>query len=196
LLCHCRRHPLPVVFHETTLKGAFLIQLELFADERGSFGRSYCSREFEEHGLDPRVVQCSVSYNRNRGTLRGMHYQAAPHEEAKLIRCGRGAMYDVIVDLRPASPTFRRWTAFELRAEPGSPSNMVYVPQGFAHGFLTLENDTEVIYQMSEFFAPHVARGFRWNDPAFDIQWPEPVTVISDRDRTYPDFIVHEVAKS
>ncbi len=185
-----------MVFHEAKLKGAFLIQLELFSDERGSFGRSYCSREFEEHGLAPRVVQCSVSHNRKRGTLRGMHYQAAPHEEAKLIRCGRGAMYDVIVDLRPESPTFCQWAAFELRAEPGRPSDMVYAPSGFAHGFLTLEDDTEVIYQMSEFYAPRAARGFRWNDRAFDIQWPEPVTVMSDRDRSYPDFIVREVVES
>jgi dTDP-4-dehydrorhamnose 3,5-epimerase len=181
-----------MLFRETGLSGSFLIEVELHADNRGNFGRSYCSREFEEHGLDPRIVQCSVSYNRKRGTLRGMHYQAAPHTEAKLIRCGRGAMYDVIVDLRPESPTFRGWASFELRAEPGRPSNMIYAPHGFAHGFLTLEDDTEVIYQISEFFAPHAARGFRWNDPAFDIEWPEPVTVISDRDRTYPDFSMRE----
>ena len=179
-----------MVFRETDLKGAFLIELELRSDERGGFGRSYCRREFEERGLDPRVVQCNVSHNRKRGTLRGMHYQEAPHEEAKLIRCARGAMYNVIVDLRPDSPTFRRWTAIELTAEAGKPSKMVYVPQGFANGFLTLEDDTEVFYQMSAFFAPEAARGFRWNDPAFVITWPEPVRVISDRDRNYPDFAV------
>ena len=181
-----------MVFQETALKGAFVIEVEFHTDERGGFGRSYCWREFQEHGLDPRVVQCNVSYNAKRGTLRGMHYQDVPHEEAKLIRCARGAMYDVIVDLRPASSTFRKWAAFELKAEPGKSSRMVYVPRGFAHGFLTLQDDTEVFYQMSEFFVPDAARGFRWNDPAFDIQWPEPVTVVSDRDRGYPDFVVAE----
>jgi dTDP-4-dehydrorhamnose 3,5-epimerase len=180
-----------MVFHETALKGAFVIEVEIHADERGSFGRSYCWREFQEYGLDPRVVQCNVSYNAKRGTLRGMHYQDMPHEEAKLIRCARGAMYDVIVDLRPASSTFRKWAAFELKAELGKSSRMVYVPRGFAHGFLTLQDDTEVFYQMSEFFVPEAARGFRWNDSAFDIQWPEPVIAISDRDRGYPDFVVN-----
>ena len=183
-----------MVFQETALKGAFVIEVEIHADERGSFGRSYCWREFQEHGLDPRVVQCNVSHNSKRGTLRGMHYQESPHEEAKLIRCARGAMYDVIVDLRPLSSTFRKWAAFELEAVPGKPSKMVYVPRGFAHGFLTLRDDTEVFYQMSEFFVPDAARGFRWNDPAFDIEWPEPVVVISDRDRGYQDFVVNETA--
>jgi len=183
-----------MLIQETMLKGAFLIEVELHADDRGGFGRSFCSREFREHGLDPQVEQCNISYNRNRGTLRGMHYQQAPHQEAKLVRCARGAIYDVIVDLRPDSATFRLWAAFELIAEPGSPSKMVYVPKGFAHGFLTLRDDTEVFYQMSEFFEPGAARGFRWNDPAFRIHWPEPVRVISDRDRSYPDFAMHQPA--
>lgn len=183
-----------MVFQETALKGAFVIEVEVHADERGGFGRTYCWREFQEHGLVPRVVQCSVSYNTKRGTLRGMHCQETPHEEAKLIRCARGAMFDVIVDLRSSSPTFRQWAAFELKAEPGKPSRMVYVPPGFAHGFLTLQDDTEIVYQMSEFYAPRAARGFRWNDPAFDIHWPAPVAVISDRDRGYPDFVVNEAA--
>ena len=186
--------PVRMVFQETALKGAFVIEVEIHVDERGSFGRSYCWREFQEHGLDPRVVQCNVSHNSKRGTLRGMHYQKTPHEEAKLIRCARGAMYDVIVDLRPVSSTFRKWAAFELEAVAGKPSKMVYVPRGFAHGFLTLRDDTEVFYQMSEFFVPDAARGFRWNDPAFDIQWPEPVVVISDRDGGYQDFVVNETA--
>jgi dTDP-4-dehydrorhamnose 3,5-epimerase len=183
-----------MVFRETTLKGAFLIEVELHVDQRGSFGRSFCAREFQAHGLDPSVLQCSVSYNRRRGTLRGMHYQQPPHAEAKLVRCARGAMYDVIVDLRPASPTFRQWAAFELVSEPGKPSKMVYVPKGFAHGFLTLRDDTEIFYQMSAVFAPLAARGFRWNDPAFRITWPQEVVVISDRDRTYPDFVAQEIA--
>lgn len=177
-----------MVFNETRLRGAFTIDLEVHGDERGSFARSFCWREFEAHGLNPRVVQCNVSHNRARGTLRGMHYQEAPHEEAKLIRCARGAMYDVIVDLRPESPTYRQWAGFELRAAAGRPSRMVYLPAGFAHGFQTLEDDTEVFYQMSEFYAPEAQRGFRWNDPAFAIEWPEAVRVISERDRTYPDF--------
>jgi len=179
-----------MVFRETTLKGAFVIELELHADQRGSFARSFCAQEFQEHGLDARVLQCNVSCNGRRGTLRGMHYQQPPYAEAKLIRCTRGAMYDVIVDLRPASPTFRQWVAFELASEPGKPSKMVYVPKGFAHGFLTLRDDTEVFYQMSDMFTPSAARGFRWNDPAFGIEWPEKIVVISDRDRTYSDFAV------
>jgi len=180
--------PDAMIYKETLLKGAFAIDLETHADERGFFGRSYCAQEFEAHGLNPRVVQCNVSYNKARGTLRGMHLQEAPYGEAKLIRCQRGALYDVIVDLRPESPTFRQWVAVELRAAAGQVSRMLYVPEGFAHGFQTLEDDTEVFYQMSEFFVPSAARGFRWNDPAFAIEWPEPVRVISDRDRTYPDF--------
>jgi dTDP-4-dehydrorhamnose 3,5-epimerase len=175
-------------FRETRLKGAYEIDLELHSDDRGSFARTYCWREFEAHGLNPRVVQCNVSCNKQRGTLRGMHYQEAPYQEDKLIRCLRGALYDVIVDLRRDSPTFRQWTAVELRAQPGQPSGMLYVPAGFAHGFQTLEDDTEVSYQMSEFFAPEAAQGFRWNDPAIAIDWPEPVRMMSDRDRQYPDL--------
>jgi dTDP-4-dehydrorhamnose 3,5-epimerase len=179
-----------MIFTEARIKGVYTIDLAPHEDERGFFARSYCWREFEAHGLNPRVVQCSVSYSRRRGTLRGMHYQAPPDAEAKLVRCVRGAIYDVAVDLRADSPTYRQWTAIELRAEPGRPARMLYVPEEFAHGFLTLEDDTEVFYQISEFFTPHAAQGFRWNDPAFAIVWPEPVRVISDRDRTYPDFIV------
>jgi dTDP-4-dehydrorhamnose 3,5-epimerase len=163
--------------------------VELHSEERGFFGRSYCRREFEAHGLNPCVPQCNVSYNRNRGTLRGMHYQEWPHREAKLVRCARGALYDVIVDLRPESPTFRRWFGMELRGGPGASSRMLYVPEWFAHGFQTLEDDTEVFYQMSEFYAPSAGRGFRWNDPGFDLQWPEPVRVISAADSSYPDFV-------
>ena len=175
-------------FRATSLKGVVEIDLLPHEDERGFFARSYCWREFEAHGLNPRVVQCNVSYNRTRGTLRGMHYQDGVNREAKLIRCTRGAVYDVAVDIRPGSPTFRRWTAAELRAERGRPSRMLYLPEGIAHGFLTLEDDTEVFYQMSEFYSAEAAKGFRWNDPAFGIEWPEVVRVISERDRTYPDF--------
>ena len=179
-----------MIFRETRLKGVFEIDLTPQEDERGLFARSYCWREFQAHGLNPRVVQCNLSYNRSRGTLRGMHYQDATDAEAKLIRCVRGALYDVAVDIRADSPTFRQWTAVELRADLGRPSRMLYLPEGLAHGFLTLEDDTEVFYQMSEFYAPQAARGFRWNDPAFSVDWPEPVRMISDRDRSYPDFAV------
>lgn len=179
-----------MIFNETRLRGVFEIDLAPQQDERGFFARSYCWREFEQHGLNPRVVQCNVSYNRHRGTLRGMHYQAPPASEAKLIRCLRGALYDVVVDLREESPTYCQWFGTELTARPGGPSRMLYVPEGFAHGFLTLEDDTEVFYQMSEFYAPAAARGFRWNDPSFGIGWPEPVRVISERDQEYPDFVV------
>jgi dTDP-4-dehydrorhamnose 3,5-epimerase len=183
-----------MVFSETPLSGVYAIELDLYTDARGSFARSYCVRDFEARGLNPRVAQCNVSHNRSRGTLRGMHYQVAPHEEAKLVRCTRGAMYDVVVDLRPQSSTYLRWAAFDLRALPGRPSTQVYIPPGCAHGFLTLEDDTEVFYQMSEFYAPEAAHGFRWDDPAFGIEWPEPVRLISDRDRTYPDFPLRQAA--
>ncbi|HWW86142.1 MAG TPA: dTDP-4-dehydrorhamnose 3,5-epimerase family protein [Vicinamibacterales bacterium] len=178
-----------MIFREARLPGVFEIDLDGREDDRGFFARSYCWREFTEHGLDARFVQCNISYNRVHGTLRGMHYQEAPHGEAKLIRCSRGALYDVVIDLRPESRTYRQWQAIELTATPGRPSRMLYVPERFAHGFLTLADDTEVFYQMSEFYAPDAARGLRWNDPAFAIEWPGPVRVISERDRTYPDFI-------
>jgi len=177
-----------MTFKETSLKGAYEIHLEPHFDDRGYFARSYCWREFEAQGLNPKVVQCNVSYNRARGTLRGMHYQQAPFAEVKLVRCVRGAIYDLIVDLRADSPTYRKWTAVELRSEPGKSSSMLYVPAGFGHGFQTLEDQTEVVYQMSEFYAPEAARGFRWDDPAFNLVWPEPVTVMSEADRNYADF--------
>jgi dTDP-4-dehydrorhamnose 3,5-epimerase len=173
------------------LKGAFEIAPEPHGDERGSFARTFCVDEFAAHGLNPRVVQCNVSYNRTRGTLRGMHYQEAPYAEAKLIRCASGALYDVIVDLRDGSPTFGEWIGVELRGAPGKPSRMLYVPEGFAHGFLTLEDDTEIVYQMSALYVPGSARGFRWNDDRFGIEWPEAIHVMSERDRTYPDFVRH-----
>lgn len=162
-----------------------MIEVERLTDERGFFARAWCQREFAEHGLNPRLVQCNISYNPRRGTLRGMHYQAVPHSEAKLVRCTRGAIYDVIVDLRSDSPSYLRHFGVDLTAEG---REMLYVPEGVAHGFLTLEDETEVFYQMSEFYAPEAARGVRWNDPAFGIRWPIEVAVISPRDAAYPDF--------
>jgi len=174
-----------MIFIETKLKGAFIIEPERMKDERGFFARTWCKREFEAHGLNSNLVQCNISFNKKRGTLRGMHYQVPPHEEAKLVRCTMGAIYDVIIDLRPDSQTFKQWISVELTAEN---RKMIYVPEGFAHGFLTLEDNTEVFYQMSEFYAPECARGVRWNDPAFCIKWPIDIRVISERDRQYPDF--------
>lgn len=172
-------------FTEAKLKGAFVIGLDRKADLRGFFARTFCVQEFEAHGLSPRVAQCNMSYNRHRGTLRGMHWQAPPSAEAKLIRAVRGSVLDVIVDLRPGSPTYLQHVAVELTASNGQ---MLYIPEGFAHGFQTLEDETEVFYQMSEFHAPEQARGARWNDPAFGIAWPLPDPTMSDRDRTWPDY--------
>jgi len=174
-----------MTFLETKLPRVVELQLEPKTDKRGFFARSWCQREFEEHGLNPKIVQCSVSFNERRGTLRGIHYQADPHPEAKVVRCTRGAIYDVVVDLRPNSPTFKQWIGMVLSALNRS---MLYVPEGCGHGFLTLEPETEVCYQMSEFYHQELARGVRWNDPAFQILWPEKVEVISNRDSAYPDF--------
>jgi len=174
-----------MIFVETGLKGAFVVEVEKLDDERGFFGRSWCKREFAEHGLNPNLSQCSVSFSRRRGTLRGLHYQIAPHEEAKLVRCTAGAIYDVIVDLRRGSPTFGKWFAVELTAEN---HRMLYVPEGMAHGLQTLEDNTEVFYQISEFYEPASARGVRWNDPAFGIEWPPADRIISARDASYADF--------
>jgi len=174
-----------MIFRETKLRGAFIIEPQRLEDERGFFARTWCAREFEEHGLSTRLAQCSIAFNKQAGTLRGMHYQAAPHLEAKLVRCTAGAIYDVLIDLRPDSPTFKQHLPVVLTAEN---RKMIYVPEDFAHGLLTLEDDTEVLYQISEFYAPEYARGVRYNDPAFAIEWPIEVRVISERDRNYPDF--------
>jgi dTDP-4-dehydrorhamnose 3,5-epimerase len=174
-----------MIFQETILPGVFEIRLEPMGDERGFFARSWCRREFEQHGLNPVIVQCNVAFNEKKGTLRGLHYQAAPHPESKLVRCTQGAIYDVVVDLRPGSPTFKRWIGVVLTA---ANRHMMYVPEGFGHGLLTLEDRTEVFYQMSEFYHPELSRGVRWNDPAFQIYWPAQPVVMSDRDRTYSDF--------
>ena len=169
-------------FTETSLKGAFIVEPDRIEDERGFFARTFCRQEFEKHGLNPNLVQCSVSFNTKKGTVRGMHYQVKPHEEVRLVRCTRGAMYDVVLDLRADSPTFKHWVAVELTAEN---RKIAYVPEGFAHGFQTLEDDTEVFYQMSEFHHPECARGVRWDDPAFGIKWPIPNPIVNDRDRTF-----------
>lgn len=172
-------------FRETGLPGAYLIELDLRSDRRGHFARTWCRDEFARHGLNTRVAQCSVSFNMHRGTLRGLHWQAAPHVEAKLVRCTRGAIYDVVVDLRPTSPAHGRWFAVEL-----TPDNhrQLYIPEGCAHGFQTLEDHSEVSYVISEDYHPESSRGARWNDPRFQIDWPLEVTVISDQDLAYPDY--------
>lgn len=174
-----------MIFTESPVKGAFLMDLEPREDERGFFARTWCEQECGERGMNLHVAQCNVSFNKKTGTLRGLHYQGAPFEEAKLVRCTRGSIYDVVVDLRPASPTFKRHLAVVLSA---GNRRALYVPEGCAHGFQTLEDDTEVFYQMSAPYSADHARGVRWNDPAFGIAWPAAERIMADRDRTYPDF--------
>jgi dTDP-4-dehydrorhamnose 3,5-epimerase len=174
-----------MIFREAKISGVFEIQIERMLDERGFFARTWCRNEFESHGMNPRLVQSSISFNTRKGTLRGMHYQAGPHAEIKVVRCTKGAIYDVAIDLRPQSPTFKHWVAVTLTAED---RNMIYIPEGCAHGFLTLEGGSEILYQMSDFYHAESARGVRWDDSAFQIAWPEKVEVISERDRTYPNF--------
>ena len=172
-------------FKETKLKGAFIIEPERLEDERGFFTRSFCKNEFKEHGLNNNLAQCNISFNITKGTLRGMHLQIPPKEEAKLVRCTMGSIHDVIVDLRQYSPTYRKYFGATLSSEN---RRMLYIPEGFAHGFITLEDHTEVFYQMTEFYTPEFARGYRWDDPAFAIAWPMEVKIISERDQNYPDF--------
>jgi dTDP-4-dehydrorhamnose 3,5-epimerase len=166
------------------LGGAHLVELEPVADERGFFARTWCAEEFRSYGLNSKVAQCSISFNRCRGTLRGVHYQAEPHAEAKLVRCTAGVIYDVILDLRPLSVTYLKWLAVELTA---ANRKMLYIPEGLAHGFQTLTDNTEVFYQMSVDHHPEDARGVRWNDPIFGIEWPVHDPIISQRDLSYPD---------
>jgi dTDP-4-dehydrorhamnose 3,5-epimerase len=176
-----------MIFTETPLRGAFVIEPEPERDERGFFARTWCQHEFAARGLDARPVQCSVSFNPAAGTLRGLHYQAAPFEEVKIVRCTSGAVFDVIVDLRPDSPTLARHVHVVLSA---ANRKMLYVPRGFAHGFQTLEDASEVEYQISQFYQPAFARGVRWNDPAFEIPWPAAARrIMSERDRTFRDFV-------
>ena len=174
-----------MIFRETKLKGAFIIDPERQEDERGFFARTWCRQEFEAHGLNPRLAQCSVSFNKKRGTLRGMHYQIEPHAEAKLVRCTMGAIYDVLIDLRSHHSTYKQWVGVELSAEN---RRMLYIPEGFAHGFQTLVDMSEVFYQISEFSHPDYTVGVRWNDPTFEIEWPLVPTVISKRDDSFHDF--------
>jgi dTDP-4-dehydrorhamnose 3,5-epimerase len=174
-----------MIFRDTRIAGVWVIEPERLEDERGFFARTWDPEEFTERGLSPELAQCSISYNRARGTLRGLHYQAAPCEEAKLVRCTAGAIFDVAVDLRRDSSTFRDWFGIELSAENRL---ALYVPEGCAHGFLTLADDSEVHYQISRAYVPEAGRGVRWNDPAFAITWPGEVAAINERDRSYPDF--------
>lgn len=172
-----------MIFKETALKGAFIIQCEPISDERGFFAYTWSQEQFALRGLNSRVVQANVSFNGRRGTLRGLHYQISPHQEAKLLRCTAGSVYDVVVDLRSGSPTLHQWFGLELSA---SNRLMLYVPEGFAHGYQTLEDNTEVAYQISEYYHPESARGVRFDDPVFGIHWPLAVSVISTRDRNHP----------
>jgi dTDP-4-dehydrorhamnose 3,5-epimerase len=172
-----------MIFTPSSLPGAFQVELQPHADERGFFARSYCADEFAAQGLGPELRQCSVSFNVHRGTLRGMHFQGAPQEEHKLVRCTAGAVFDVIVDIRESSPTYRRWIGTELTAVN---HRALFIPPGFAHGFVSLTDNAEVYYMISAAHAPQLSRGFRWNDPAFAIEWPMLPTVISSRDASYP----------
>jgi dTDP-4-dehydrorhamnose 3,5-epimerase len=174
-----------MIFRETAVHDVWVVEPERHEDDRGFFARTWDQREFAERGLNDRVVQISISFNRKRGTLRGMHYQVAPHEEAKVVHCTAGSIFDVAVDLRPGSGTFRSWVGVELSAENRLG---LYVPEGCAHGFLTLADDSEVGYQISAPHVPEAARGVRFDDPAFGIAWPAKVVVVNERDRTYPDF--------
>jgi len=175
-----------VIFSPTALAGAFIIDLEHREDERGFFARTWCQREFADRNLETTLVQTSVSHNVRRHTLRGMHWQASPHSEVKLIRCTRGAIWDVIIDLRPDSPSYMRHLGVELSAVSG---RALYVPAGLAHGFLTLTDGADVFYQMSSFYEPSAARGVRWNDPAFAIEWPVTTPILHPRDAAYPDYL-------
>ena len=172
-------------FTQLDIVGAFLVEAESHPDERGSFDRAFCQREFLARGLNPWVAQCNISMNRKKGTLRGLHSQPSPHQEDKLVRCTRGSIYDVIVDLRPDSESYRQHLGIELTPESGQ---ALFIPKGVFHGFVTLDENTDVFYQMSVPYVATPGLGIRWNDPAFGIEWPVEVNVISDRDASYPDF--------
>jgi len=174
-----------MIFTQIKLKGSFIIEPEKIEDERGFFARSWDQKKFEEYGLNPKLVQCNISLSRKTGTLRGMHYQIAPYEEAKLVRCTKGRIFDVIIDLRSTSETFKQWFGIELNAEN---YKMLYIPEGFAHGFQTLEDNTEVFYQTSQVFMPEYARGIRWDDNAFQISWPVKSPILSKKDLSYDTF--------
>jgi dTDP-4-dehydrorhamnose 3,5-epimerase len=176
-----------MILYETALKDAYIIDIERLEDNRGFFARSWCNKEFAAHGLNMGLVQSNIGFSKKRGTLRGMHYQVAPCEETKLVRCTMGAIYDVILDLRRDSPTYKQWIGVELTADN---RKMLYIPEGFAHGYQALVDKTEIVYQASQFYAPECARGVRYNDPTFDIQWPMSVQVISDTDKSWPDYLL------
>jgi dTDP-4-dehydrorhamnose 3,5-epimerase len=174
-----------MIFTETKLKGAFIIEIKQLSDERGFFGRSWCKREMEDHGLNGNVVQSNTSFSKAKGTIRGMHYQKHPYEETKLMRCTKGAIYDVIIDLRKDSPTFKQWIGLELTEDN---YKMLYVPEKFAHGFITLTDNSEVTYLVTQFYTPGAEAGIRFDDPNFNIEWPVPVKVVSEKDIAHPDF--------
>ena len=174
-----------MIFKETALQDAYVVDIDPVEDSRGFFARTWCRREFQVLGLNPEAVQCNLSFNHIRGTIRGMHYQAAPHSEIKLVKCLRGAIYDVIIDLRPKSPSFRAWLGIELNENN---RRMLYVPEGFAHGYQTIEDNSEVFYLVSNFYHPESERGIRWNDPAFKIEWPLKASLVSPKDSSHPDY--------
>lgn len=174
-----------MIFNETKLNGAFVMEIEKLEDERGFFGRSWCINEMKAHGLNTNIYQANVSFNKVKGTLRGMHYQVAPFQEAKLVRCTRGSIYDVIIDLRKDSPTYKQWIGVELTQEN---FKMLYIPEDFAHGFITLEDNCEISYLMSELYVPGAGATIRWNDPLFNIKWPNEPTVFSEKDKSQPDY--------
>jgi dTDP-4-dehydrorhamnose 3,5-epimerase len=175
-----------VIFNHTKLDGAYIIDLDRHEDERGFFARTWCHQEFRKHGLNADIAQTSISFNKQAGTLRGMHFQIEPYEETKLVRCTRGALYDVIIDLRAKSPTFRQWISIELSA---GNYRTLYIPAGFAHGFITLEDNTEATYLISDPYVPDSASGIRWDDPAFNVKWPRAIEVVSGKDLEWPDFM-------
>ena len=174
-----------MIFEETKLKGAFILDVKKSEDERGFFARTYCQDELKQHGLIPEVVQANMSTNKKKGTLRGMHYQLDPYQETKLVRCTKGSLYDVIIDLRPKSPTYKNWFGIELSEDN---HRALFVPKDFAHGFITLTNDTTASYMVSQFYTPNAEKGIRWNDPAFVIEWPIEPVCISEKDDSCPDF--------
>lgn len=182
---YSRGESLFMIFTETKLKGMFIIELEKHKDERGFFARTWDQKKISEFGLNPKIVQCNISFNKKKGTIRGMHYQIAPYEEAKLVSCTKGKIFDVAIDLRSKSKTFKEWIGSEISARN---YNMLYIPEGFAHGFQTLEDNTEVFYQMSEFYMPEFARGIRWDDEAFQIKWPFKPPIISKKDLSFVPF--------
>lgn len=174
-----------MIFTPAPIQGAYIIDVKRIGDDRGFFGRLWCRKEYEQHGLKAVIAQSNIGVSRSAGTLRGLHFQKAPHREVKIVRCSRGAMFDVIVDLRPESPTFKKWFGMELTGENAT---MLYVPEGCATGYLTLKDDTEMYYHATEFYHPESATGVRYDDPAFDIQWPGEIKVLSDNDKQWPDF--------